>query len=63
MCCGCEPRDCGCGGTAGGRHGHGPSFRRFYSAEEERARLESYREELKKEMEGVQERIDKLERK
>lgn len=40
--CGC----CGCG--------CGPSFRRFFSAKEEQERLETYREQLKKELAGVE---------
>lgn len=60
MCCECEPRSvggrvgsaCGCG--------CGPSFRRFYSSAEERGRLESYKGELKKELEGVEERLCEL---
>lgn len=55
MCCECEPRKprgctCGCG----------PSFRRFYSSKEERERLESYQDELKKELAGVEERLTEL---
>ena len=60
MCCESEPRTvrgaptciCGCG--------CGPSFRRFYSSKEKRERLESYQDELKKELEGVEERLGKL---
>ena len=40
--CGC----CGCG--------CGPSFRRFFSAKEELEGLETYREQLKKELAGVE---------
>lgn len=43
--CGC----CGCGCS--------PGFRRFFSAEEERECLENYRDQLKKELAGVEERI------
>lgn len=43
--CGC----CGCG--------CGPFFRRFLSAKEEEERLEEYRDQLKKELEGVEEHI------
>jgi len=58
MCCECEPRRpaesaacaCGCG----------PSFRRFYSSEERRQRLESYKDALTKELEGVEERLSEL---
>ena len=60
MCREREPRvsrsategSCGCG--------CGPSLRRFYSADEVRERLESYREELKKELAGVEERLIEL---
>lgn len=45
-CC-CGPCECGCC----------PPFRRFYSSEERRERLESYRDQLKKELAGVEERI------
>ncbi|MHB9035684.1 MAG: hypothetical protein ACYC64_03395 [Armatimonadota bacterium] len=52
MCCECEPRKpksctCGCG-------------RRFYSSKEERERIECYRDELKKELAGVEERLSEL---
>jgi len=47
--CGC----CGCG--------CGPGFRRFFSSQEERERLENYREQLKKELAGVEERIKECE--
>ena len=46
--CGC----CGCG--------CGPSFRRFFSSKEERECLETYRDQLKKELAGVEERIKEL---
>ena len=46
--CGC----CGCG--------CGPSFRRFFSAREERESLESYKDQLQKELAGVEERIKEL---
>ncbi len=46
--CGC----CGCG--------CGPSFRSFFSAKEEQERLELYRDQLKKELDGVEECIQKL---
>ena len=59
----CEPREtarsthgrhcsCGCCGC-----GCGPSFRRFFSSEEKRECLENYRDQLKKELAGVEERI------
>lgn len=47
--CGC----CGCG--------CGPGFRRFFSSQEERERLETYRDQLKKELAGVEERIRECE--
>ena len=49
--CGC----CGCG--------CGPSFRHFFSSKEERDCLETYMAQLKKELEGVKERINELKRK
>ena len=60
MCCESEQQRvrsaavcvCGCG--------CGPSFRQFYSSKEERERLESYTDELKKELEGVEERLSEL---
>lgn len=42
--------NCGCG------CGHG--FRRFFTAEEKRERLEKYREQLKKELAGLDEQIE-----
>jgi hypothetical protein len=45
--------DCGCGG--------GGFFHRLYiSRDEERERLEKYRDELKKELTGVEERLKEL---
>ena len=46
--CGCC--ECGCGS----------SFRRFFSSEEERECLETYRDQLKKELAGVEEQIKTL---
>lgn len=46
-CCGCG---CGCG----------PSFRRFFSSKEEQECLEAYSDELRKELAGVEERIEEL---
>jgi len=43
---------CGCGCL--------PSFRRFFSAKEEAECLETYRSELKKELAGVEERLNEL---
>ncbi len=44
--------DCGCG--------CGVLFRRFISAKEKQERLEDYKEELKKELAGIEERIQEL---
>lgn len=38
----------------------GPSFRRFMSAEEERERIEEYKEQLKKELAAVEEHLKEL---
>lgn len=46
--CGC----CGCG--------CGMFFRRFISAKEEQESLEEYRDQLKKELTGLEERIQEL---
>lgn len=46
--CGC----CGCG--------CGPFFRRFVSREEEIERMEKYRDQLKRELQGAEERIRDL---
>lgn len=43
---------CACGCCGGG---HSRSFRRFFSAKEEEERLENYRDQLKKELAGVEE--------
>lgn len=62
----CEPRragrqpgvracTCGCCGC-----GCGLSFRRFFSSDEERECLETYTEQLEKELSGVRERIKEL---
>ncbi len=48
--CSCGCCECGCG----------RSFRRFFSCEEERECLETYRDQLKKELAGVAERIDEF---
>lgn len=47
--CGCN---CGCG--------CGTFFRRFISAKEQQERLEEYKEQLKKEVAGVEDRIQEL---
>jgi len=44
---------CGCCGG-------GTFFRRFISAKEEQERLEEYRDQLKKELAGVEERLREL---
>ena len=49
--CGC----CGCG--------CGTGFRRFFSTQEKRECLENYRDQLKKELTGVEERISEWESK
>ena len=46
----CEPSCCG------------PFARRFVTASERREKLESYRDELKKELAGVEERLEDLKR-
>lgn len=46
--CGC----CGCG--------CGPSFRSFFSSKEQQECLEGYRDQLKLELAGVEERIKEL---
>ena len=43
---------CGCG--------CGPGFRRFFSSKEEQEWLEGYRDQLKKEIAGVEERIKQI---
>jgi hypothetical protein len=47
---------CGCFGC-----GCGPSFRRFFSSKEEQECLDSYRDQLEKELAAVKERISKIE--
>lgn len=62
----CQPREtpkyigmsdctCGCCGC-----GCGSSFRRFFSFKEEKECLETYKDQLKKELDGVEERIKEL---
>ena len=48
----CTRGCCGCG--------CGPSFRRFFSSKEEQECLETYRDQLKKELAGLEERIKEL---
>jgi len=50
--CGCNCGCCGCG--------CGSFFRRFISGKEEQEMLEGYRDQLKKELAGVEERIKEL---
>lgn len=50
--CNCGYYGCGCG--------CGSFFRRFISRKEEQEMLEGYRDQLKKELEGVEERIREL---
>lgn len=50
--CGCNCGCCGCG--------CGSFFRRFISGKEEQEMLEGYRDQLKKELEGVEECIQEL---
>jgi len=45
------------------RHGHGDSFRRFQTSDEIVEHLEQYKEQLSKELEGVTEYIQKLQKK
>jgi hypothetical protein len=47
---------CGCWGS-------GPGHRRFFSKKEQAECLETYREGLEKELDGVKERIQELEKK
>ncbi len=49
---GCNSGCCGCG--------CGTFFRQFISAKEEQERLEEYKEKQKKELVGVEERIQEL---
>lgn len=50
--CGCNCGCCGCG--------CGKFFRHFMSAEEEKARLEEYNDQLEKDLSGVNVRIREL---
>ena len=60
----CRPRGgsrhTGMMGCACGCCGCGPSFRRFFSSKEEQECLEAYRDELRKELAGVEEHIEEL---
>lgn len=51
-------RGCSCGCC-----GCGPFFRRFLTEQEEAERLEEYKEQLKKELEGLEERIQEFQQK
>lgn len=57
--------DCGCGCCCDHEHGHGyahgDSFRRFISSQEKKEKLEQYEDQLKKEIAGVEERIQEIE--
>jgi len=54
---GIAPRSNGLAGCTCGCCGCGPGFRRFFSSEEQLEYLENYRDQLKKELAGVKERI------
>lgn len=60
----CQPgrtsRNRGTFGCTCGCCGCGPGFRRFFSSEEERECVESYRHQLEKELAGVEEHINEL---
>ena len=58
MCTGVPGCTCGCCGC-----GCGPSFRRFFSPQEELECLEAHEDQLKKELAGVAARIKELESK
>jgi hypothetical protein len=51
--------DCGCGCGISG-FGHSMFFRRYLSEKERLQRLEDYRDQLKKELEGIEEHIQEL---
>ena len=55
--------DCGCGCCCDHEHvqGHGNSFRRFVSSQERKEMLAEYEDQLKKEIAGVEERIQEIE--
>ena len=54
---GIAPKSSGLVGCTCGCCGCGPGFRRFFSYEEQLESLENYRDQLKKELAGVKERI------
>ncbi len=49
--CACVSQGCGCG----------PSFRSFFSSQEKRERLESYKDQLQKELAAMEEILKELE--
>jgi hypothetical protein len=57
------PKNTGMSGCTCGCCGCGPSFRRFFSSKEEQECLETYKDQLKKELAGVEERINELKHK
>lgn len=63
----CQPRHghgrSGFGAGSCGCCCSGPSFRRFFSTKEEEERLEDYRDQLKKELAGLEERLKELKEK
>lgn len=50
----------GCGGGGGGHWGYGYGVRSFLTKEEKLAMLKEYKEDLEKEVAGVEERIKEL---
>ena len=50
----------GCGGGGGGHWGYGYGVRTFLTNEEKLAMLKEYKEDLEKEVKGVEERIKEL---
>jgi len=60
----CQPRMAPrSSGLAGCGCGCGPGLRRFFSTQEERECLDNYRDQLEKELAGVEERIKEYESK
>ena len=55
-----SPRSSELAECTGGCCRYGPGFRRFFSSKEEKERLENYRDQLKKELVGVEESIKGL---
>jgi hypothetical protein len=51
---------CGQGFSGSHRHGHGRSWRRFISPEEERELIEHYISELEKELAGAKARLAEI---